>query len=342
MTIKIGDQIISRNNPSFVIAEACDNHMGDIEVAIEMARLSKLAGADAVKFQHHLPDEEMLPDVPLSDNFQKPLFEFLKDHALTISQHQILKDYCDSIGITYLCTPFSWAAALELETLELPAYKIGSGEMTDLPYLDKMAKFNKPLIVSTGMSSENEISRTYNFLISKKVPLVLMNCTSEYPPVYEDINLGFITQMQSMFGKAVIGHSDHTPDLFTCFAAIAYGAKVIEKHVIIDKKTPGPDQSVSIDFFELAELVEGIRKIEAAQGSHKDVHHKEEQIRKWATRSLVTTRFIKKGEVISNDMIWSKRPGTGIPSHNFWEVVGQKTLCDIPQNTLLNWDMISK
>ena len=342
MTIKIGNNFVSQKDPTFIIAEACDNHMGDLNVAIEMARLSKLAGADAVKFQHHLPEEEMLPVVPSSDNFEIPLFEFLKDNALTITQHKILKEYCDSIDITYLCTPFSWAAALELEELQLPAYKIGSGEMTDLPYLDKIATLNKPLIISTGMSSEEEIRRTYNFLIDKGVSLILMNCTSEYPPAYEDINLGFIPQMCSMFEKAVIGHSDHTPDLFTCFGAVSYGARVIEKHVIIDKKTPGPDQSVSIDFYQLAELVEGIRKIEAAQGSRKNVHHKEKQIREWATRSLVSTCPIKAGEVISVDMIWSKRPGTGIPSHNFWEIVGRKALCDIPKNSLLSWDMIEK
>jgi len=268
MIISIGKRIISKEHKVYIIAEACDNHLGNIQTAKEMIRLAKLAGADAIKFQHHIPDEEMLPDVPMSDNFDMPLYEFLKKYALTIEQHAELKKYCDEIGIQYLCTPFSWKAAKELHEIGVDVFKIGSGEMTDIPTLRKIAGFGKPMIISTGMCTFEEIDRTYNELKSR-VPLVLMNCVSEYPPIYEDINLKVINLMMERYSEAIIGHSDHTPDLYTRFAAVVLGAKVIEKHVIIDKRQPGPDQSVSIDFKELAELVEGIRKIEAALGDKK-------------------------------------------------------------------------
>jgi N-acetylneuraminate synthase len=336
MIISIGKRIISKEHKVYIIAEACDNHLGNIQTAKEMIRLAKLAGADAIKFQHHIPDEEMLPDVPMSDNFDIPLYEFLKKYALTIEQHAELKKYCDEIGIQYLCTPFSWKAAKELHEIGVDVFKIGSGEMTDIPTLRKIAGFGKPMIISTGMCTFEEIDRTYNELKSR-VPLVLMNCVSEYPPIYEDINLKVINLMMERYSEAIIGHSDHTPDLYTSFAAVVLGAKVIEKHVIIDKRQPGPDQSVSIDFKELAELVEGIRKIEAALGDKKMLHKREEQIRTWAFRSLVTSRVIKKGEIISGDMLTSKRPGTGIPSWQIDKVVGKTAARDIPENTLLGW-----
>jgi N-acetylneuraminate synthase len=337
MTISISGRPVGPGHPTFIIAEACDNHMGDLDVAIEMARQAKLAKADAVKYQHHLPDEEMLPDTPMSDNFSEPLYEFLKKHALTLDQHRKIKAYCDQIGITYLCTPFSYAAAVELEPLNVGAYKIGSGEMTDIPSLKRIAAFGKPMIVSTGMATLDEVQRTYDALLTTKVPLALLNCVSEYPPVYEDVNLLVINEMQERFPKAVIGHSDHTPDIYTCFSAVTLGACLLEKHVILDKRTPGPDQSVSIDFHELAQLVDGVRKIEAALGSEKSIHGREKQIRTWAFRSVVTTRELKAGETLTQEMLWTKRPGTGIPSHFMPELLGRKTLKAVPKNVLLKW-----
>ena len=268
--IKVGDEY-----PAFIIAEACDNHLGDMVVAKEMIQQAKLANADAIKFQHHLPDEEMLPDVPQSSNFNIPLYEFLKKYALTIDQHAQLKEYSDSVGIKYMCTPFSYKASQELKEIGIDSFKIGSGEMTDIPSLVRISKFKKPMIVSTGMATFEEIDRTYKALASREVSLALMNCVSEYPPSYDDINLKVICKMKEKYPHAVIGHSDHTPDIYTCFSAVTLGAKIIEKHVILDKNQPGPDQSVSIDFNELALLVDGIRKIEASMGDVKKVHKKE-------------------------------------------------------------------
>ncbi len=320
----------------YIIAEGCDNHMGNLNSAKEMAKLAKLAGADCIKFQHHLPDEEMLPDVPMSDNFDMPLYEFLKLHALTLDQHCELKKYCDEIGITYLCTPFSYKAACELEDNGLAyAFKIGSGEMTDIPTLKRIAEFGKPMIISSGMCTLEELDRTYNALKPTGVPLAFTNCLSEYPPVYEDVNLGVLKIMKERYPEAVIGHSDHTPDLYTSYAAVAYGACIIEKHVILNKAIPGPDQSVSIDFMDLHNLVDGCQKVYKSLGSEKKVREKEKTIRNWAFRSIVSTCDIKAGTVITQDMIWSKRPGTGIPSWKMDKVIGKKAIKNIKKNVLI-------
>lgn len=335
----IKDRWVGEGHKCFVIAEGCDNHMGDLQVAKEMALQAKLAGADCIKFQHHLPDEEMLKDVPISSNFDIPLYDFLKLHALTLEQHIELKQYCDQIGILYLCTPFSYKAACELEEAGIAyAFKIGSGEMTDIPSLKRIAAFGKPIIISTGMCTFDEIDRTYRALKDCGAPLAFTNCLSEYPPVYEDVNLGVIKRMKEKYPDVVIGHSDHTPDLYTCYAAVAFGAKIIEKHVILSKMTPGPDQTVSIDFHDLHALVDGVRKVELALGDEKKVREKEVQIRAWAFRSIVSVKSIKKGDTITQDMIWSKRPGTGIPSYRMDEVIGKVAKHDIKQNVLLSFE----
>lgn len=337
-TFNIGSREIGDNHPAFIIAEGGDAHLGSMDLAKEMIRLAQLAGSDAIKFQHHLPYEEMLENSPTSENMKEPLYDFLLKNALTIDQHIELKSYCDDICIQYMCTPFSYKAALELNDAEiLDVIKIGSGEMTDIPSLLKMAKFNKPMIVSTGMCTLDEIHDTYTSLIEAGVDLALTNCVSEYPPVYEDINLHVINRMQEKFSNAIIGHSDHTPTLFTCFGAVMLGAKIIEKHVIVNKLTPGPDQSVSIDFNELRQLVDGIRILEAASGDEKKIHKREDAIRAWAFRSIVSCRKILKGEIITEDMIWSKRPGTGIPSKRMNDVIGRIAAKDIDENILLKW-----
>jgi N-acetylneuraminate synthase len=237
-----------------------------------------------------------------------------------------------------MCTPFSYKAAVELKEIGLDIFKIGSGEMTDIPSLLKIADLGNPMIVSTGMSTYAEIERTYKALTDYGVNLAMTNCVSEYPPKYEDVNFGVISVMKEKYPKAIIGHSDHTADIYTCIAAVVHKPAIIEKHVILDKRTPGPDQSVSLDFDELRQLCDGIRKVEAAMGSEKKIHDREEQIREWAFRSVVSTVEIKEGEVITADMVWTKRPGTGIPSHQMDEVIGKTATRTIEENVLIKWE----
>lgn len=338
MKMKIGRTEITPSGRCYIIAEACENHLGDMEVAREMVRLSKLAGADAVKFQHHLPDEEMLADAPMSDNFSEPLYDFLKRCSLKIEQHEELRDLCVKVGIQYLCTPFCYAAAKDLHEMGVDAFKIGSGEMTDIPSLLKIADLGHPMLLSTGMCTLDEVQETHDALKQHGVSFALFNCTSEYPPKYEDINLRVLPEMQRRFPDILIGHSDHTPDLYTSFAAVTLGARFIEKHITTDKRRPGPDQSVSIDMADLHELVNGTRKIEAAMGISKKVNEKERAIRTWAFRSVVAVRDIPQGAKIGPDMVWTKRPGTGIPSKEMPKVLGKRAKCAIPANTLLRWE----
>jgi N,N'-diacetyllegionaminate synthase len=304
-----------------------------------MIQAAFVAGADAIKFQHHLPDEEMLPSVPSSSNMAEPLYEFLKRNALTISQHKELSDFAKGVGIRYLCTPFSWQAALELETVvDPPAYKIGSGEFTDSPTLRRIATFGKPMILSTGMSTVDEIDWVYELMCSLNVPFALMNCTSAYPPQACDISLGFLPEMARRYPAAWLGHSDHMPGIATALGAVALGARILEKHVTMDKQLAGPDADVSITFNDLANLVEGAEEIADAMSSEKFVRPSEHEIRLWARRSLVYTAHFYAGHMIAETDIWGKRPGTGVPSSSLEQYVGRRLVRDVKANTLLSDD----
>jgi sialic acid synthase SpsE len=336
--IQIDGCTIGPSEPCFVIAEACDNHLGNLEVAKEMVREAKACGVDAIKFQHHLPDEEMLREgVPMSANFNIPLYEFLERYALKLDQHYELYQYCKEVGIIYLCTPFSRKAAEEINAMGVSAFKIGSGELTDLPTLKVIAKFGKPMILSTGMAEWHEIDETMKTIRPINDQIVLMNCVSEYPARHADVNLNVIREMERRY-DVIVGHSDHTPDIYTSIAAVALGAKLIEKHFILDRAQPGPDQSVSIEPSEMSELVKGVHRVEKALGNNKKVHDLEKPIRSWAHRSVVSIRPISKGSQIVPDMVWTKRPGTGIAAKHLEEIISRTAVCDIPVDHLIRWE----
>ncbi len=336
--IHIDGRTIGPSDRCFVIAEACDNHLGNVDVAKEMIRQAKACGVDAIKFQHHLPDEEMLRDnVPMSGNFDIPLYEFLERYALKLDQHYELLEYCKELGIIYLCTPFSRKAACEMNEMGLEAFKIGSGELTDLPTLKVIAGFGKPMILSTGMAEWQEIDETMDVLRPINSQIVLMNCVSEYPARHADVNLNVIREMERRY-DVVVGHSDHTPDIYTSIAAVALGAKLVEKHFILDRRQPGPDQSVSIEPYEFCELVKAVHRVEQALGNNKTVHNLEKPIRSWAHRSVVSLRPISKGSRIAADMVWTKRPGTGIAAKHLEEIISRTAVCDIPADHLIQWE----
>jgi sialic acid synthase SpsE len=331
-----------KKNKVIIIAEACDNHFGKLENAKKMVVYAKKAGADVIKFQHHLPDEEMLRNVPKSSNFKISLYDFLKKYSLKLSDHKKLKEYCKKIGILYLCTPFSYKAAEELNSIGVEWFKIGSGEFTDTPFIKKILKFNKPIIFSTGMCTISEIKMVYKIIKKhKNKKIAFMNCTSEYPPILEDLNLGFITILKKNYPEILIGHSDHTNDILSSIAAVSLGAKIIEKHVNLDYKNFGPDRDVSISFKKFAEMVKCIRKLEKSLGTKKRIYKKEIQIRKWATRSIVSLKDIKKNQKIKVDDVWSKRPGTGIPSRYMDKIIGKTAKKFIKKNTLIKKSQIS-
>lgn len=328
-------------NKLFVIAEACDNHMGSFDMAIALVDAAVSSGVDAIKFQHHLAYEEMLEDAPMSDNFSEPLFDFLERNALTLDEHIRLKEYCDSKKITYLCTPFSYKAATEIKNL-VPFFKIGSGEFQDKWFIDNLVALKKPVLFSTGMCSWNELLQNVMYIKETGLDFALMNCLSEYPPNYKDMNLNVITKMINTFDNTIIGHSDHSPEIYTSVIAASLGAKIIEKHLTISSFVPGPDQSVSITSDQFRNLVDACKYAPDVTGGEKQIHDKEIDIRTWAYRSVVSRRDIQEGEVIKIEDICTKRPGTGIPSAKYKSIIGKKVIKKIPENSLISEDQISE
>ena len=318
----------------YIIAEACDNHMGSIEMARALCRAAKYAGADAVKFQHHIPYEEMLKQGTMSDNFDEHLYDFLERNALSLKQHYELKDYCEEIGISYLCTPFSLKAAQEIADL-VPFFKIGSGEFQDWWLIDGLIKLEKSVIFSSGMSSYPELKKNVEYLRQSNLDFALLNCLSEYPPKFHDMNLKFITQLINEFPDIVIGHSDHTQTTFTSTLAVGFGAQIIEKHITLSKMIHGPDKDVSLDPEQFKQLVINLRNINQTLGSEKIVNMDEIAVREWAYRSVVATKDIFPGTEIEIGHLCTKRPGTGIPSKNYKSLIGKKSTKHILKNTMI-------
>jgi sialic acid synthase SpsE len=338
--LSIGDRLVGDGHPCYVIAEACINHNGDFATAMEMVEQAHSAGADAIKFQVHYLEHEMLPEVPTSGNFDKPLWQVLDETNLTDEEHAVLRERCMRLGIEYLCTAYCREAGDFLAQLGVAAFKTGSGEMTNHPFLRSLARHGRPLLVSTGMATEVEVEATVRVLRETGAPFGLFHCTSEYPPVYEDINLGLIPAYKDRYG-VVVGHSDHTPTIYTALAAVALGAALVEKHFTLDRSQPGADHAVSVEPAELRRLVEGIRAVEAASGSRKDVFERERPIRAWAHHSVVTLRPIASGEALTEENVWVKRPGTGIPASELDRVLGHRAARDLGPNELVGWEDVA-
>jgi N-acetylneuraminate synthase len=333
----IGDKAAGDGHPTYVIAEACVNHNGDFDTAIELIDEAADAGADAVKFQLHYPEHEMLAAaMPPSDNFEKPLDEIVRETHLTEEQHAKLRDHCAERGVEYLCTAYSREAADALAELGVRMFKIGSGETMNHPLLRWIAKHGRPMLVATGMTELDEVDRTVDVLRETGIEFGLMHCTSEYPPVYDDINLRMVPFYQERYG-VVVGHSDHSPDITTALGAVALGAHIVEKHFTLTRDQAGPDHPVSIEPDELTEMVRRIRILEAARGAEKAVFEREKQIRAWAHHSVVTLKPIAAGERFDDANVWVKRPGTGIPAEKLEDVLGKTAARDLDANVQVDW-----
>lgn len=338
-SFSIGKVRIGGDAPCVVIAEIADSHLGRVDVARRLIEEAKKAGADFAKFQLHLPDVEMVPgSITMWDG---PLYDILKRNLLSIDQHRELRDHCAKVGIEYLCTPFCAPAADLLDSIGVGGYKTGSGEMTNLPMLRQIARKKKPMIVSTGMCTLDEIDATVAVLREEKATFALTNCTSEYPAKYEHINLPMIRTLAERY-KVVVGHSDHTVDSYTAFAAVATGAKIIEKHFTLSKDLPGPDHFISLVPEELAALVDGIRKTEKAMTPRpKAVTAEEQKVREWAHHSVVAAADVAAGTTLSAELVTVKRPGSGIPAAKLGEVVGRTAKRALKKDAILKWDDLS-
>lgn len=339
--IRIGNIVIGPNRPVFVIAEAGINHNGSFSIAKKMVDMAKKAGADCIKFQTHITEEEMTKTNILPGKISKtPLWNIIKNCELTEQEELKLSNYCKEKKILFLSTPFSIPAIDRLEKIKIPAYKIGSGELTNLPFLKHIAEKGKPVILSSGMSNMNEIKVAVSLFKKHRIPLALLQTTSEYPCDYRDVNLGVLDIYKRLFDIPV-GISDHSFGIYTALGAVAKGASIVEKHVTLDKKMPGPDQKLSLEPHELAELVKGCRAIKLALGSTKKILKKELPVLRFARESVVTLQKISKGDIFSEKNLTTKRPGTGqIPAKEYYKIIGRKAKRDIAENKQLRYSDI--
>jgi len=341
-SVKIGDRIIGPEQPPFIIAEACINHEGDIDIAEKMVRIAHDLRIDCIKFQIHVLENEMLREAPQSDNFDEPLWDTLERTNLSIEEHVRLKELCERLGIMYLCTPFSRDGADLLEDIEVRFYKTGSGELTNLPLIEHIAKKGKPMIVSTGMCRYEEVKETVDLIKAVGTPLILTHCVSAYPTPYRIVNLNMIEKYRDEF-QVPVGLSDHSQGIYTSLGAVALGACVIEKHFTLDKTQKGPDHASSIEPDEFGELVKGAQAIHEALGDKREIFEEEKQIVSWARESVVSEKLIPKGSVITAESVWVKRPGPvpgGVPAKDLKNIIGKKALVDIQKNCQIKWEYI--
>lgn len=338
----INNRKIGSNFPPLVIAEIGINHEGSFQKAIQMVDDAYEAGCECAKFQSHVIEDEMIPNNVIPGNASESIWDIMARCALTEEEEYKLKAYVESKGLIYLCTPFSRAAAERLHHMNVPAYKIGSGECNNYPLISHIAGFGKPVILSTGMNNIDSITPGVEILRRANVPFAVLHCTSMYPTPYDKVRLGALDELQRAFPDAVVGLSDHSLGNYTCFGAVALGASILEKHFTSDKTWPGPDVSISIDPFELHDLVEGSKAIHSAMGGSKTILAEEQPTIDFAYACVVTTAKIRKGERFTKENCWVKRPGTGeIKAVDYEKVMGQAAMQDLEENTQVRWADIS-
>lgn len=320
-----------------VIAEAGVNHNGDIELARQMVVAAKQAGADYVKFQTAIPELVISTYAPKAE-YQKittgadeSQLEMCRKIHLPLSDYAGLKAYCDEVGIGFMSTPFDLVSIDCLAELGMDYWKIPSGEITNLPYLRKIASYGGRVILSTGMSTLDEVENAVKILESNgtgRENIILLHCTTQYPTPFGAVNLRAMDALATL-GCASVGYSDHTQGIAVPVAAVALGASVIEKHFTLDRSLPGPDQTASLEPDELRQMVDEIRQVELAFGDgEKKVAEVERPNIEVARKSIVATKFIRKGDVLNEDNLTVKRPGSGVSPMLWDSVIGTVAVAD--------------
>lgn len=325
----------------YIIAEAGVNHNGSIELAKELVDIAKSSGADCVKFQT-FKSENLVSNATQKAEYQiratgdTSQKDMLKKLELSYDEFLELKNYCDKVGICFLSTPFDFDSIAFLNMIDMPFWKIPSGEVTNFPYLIALAKTGKPIIMSTGMCEMDEIEMAVHVLQENGAgDIKLLHCNTEYPTPFEDVNLSAMIEMQKKF-NVEIGYSDHTEGIEVAIAAVALGATVIEKHFTLSREMEGPDHKASIEPDGLAAMVSGIRNIEKAIGDgKKKVSASEKKNKIIVRKSIVAGRKIKKGEIFTEENITVKRPGKGISPIHWNKVLGSKAVRDFEKDELI-------
>jgi sialic acid synthase SpsE len=338
MDFRIGDRRIGPDDPPFVIPEIGINHEGIFERAIQMVDDAAEAGAECVKFQCHVVDDEMIPNDVVPGNTSETIWNIMARCALPLEEERAVKAHVESKGMFYLSTPFSRAAADRLESLGVQAYKVGSGECNNYPLVEHIAGFGKPMIMSTGMNDIESVRPSVEIMRRAGVPFALLHCTSVYPTPPSLVRLGALAELRAAFPDAVVGLSDHTLTIHPAVGAVALGASIVERHFTSDRSWPGPDIEISMTPPELAELIEGSRLVWEASGGSKAILEQESPTIAFAYATVVTIADISAGEALTRDNLWVKRPGTGeIRAVDFERVLGRRAAKPLARDTQVAW-----
>ena len=328
-------------NKVFIIAEAGVNHNGSLKLAKKMVEKAVEAKVDAIKFQTFIAknlvsrNTEKANYQKLNTNNKESQLEMIKKLELSFEQFIELKRYCDEMRIKFLSTPFDLESIEFLKKLGMKVWKVPSGEITNLPYLRKIAEVADEIILSTGMSDLDEISKAVEILKKENKKISILHCNTEYPTPMEDVNLRAMELLKEKFNVEV-GYSDHTLGIEVPIAAVALGAKIIEKHFTLDKNMEGPDHKASLEPEELKKMVTGIRNIEKALGKkQKEVTESEKKNKDIARKSIVAKKNIKKGEIFTEESLTVKRPGNGISPMQWDEVIGKISIRNFEEDELI-------
>jgi len=344
--IRIGKKSIGEQHPCFVIAEAGVNHNGDITLAKQLVDTAKNAGADAVKFQTFKAEGVVTTNTTIASYARKNLGktltqqEMIKHLELSYNEFISLKKYCDTKKILFLSTPHSFDAIDFLDPL-VPAYKFGSGDLTNIPALRYAAKKHKPMLLGTGMATLAEV-RTAIRAIRKtgNNQIIALHCTTNYPCPLNEVNLRAMLTMRHAL-NCLVGYSDHTMGITVPIMAATLGAVVIEKHFTLDKTLQGPDHKASLEPLELSQMIAAIRDVETILGSYaKKPTASEKDIMKIVRKSIVAAQDIPKGSLLRKDLLGIKRPGTGLPPAKLDTLLGRKTKRDIKKDELIKLSMV--
>jgi N-acetylneuraminate synthase len=340
--LQIADRAIGSTHRPFVIAEVGINHDGDFDRAVRMFHDVAQAGGECVKIQSHIVDDEMIPNDVVPGNADEPIWDMMQRCALSSDMERELKGVAENLGLIFLSTPFSRAAADNLDAMGVDAFKVGSGECNNYPLVDHIASLGRPMIVSTGMNDLPSIAPTVAILRRRRVPFALLHCTSLYPTPYDKVRLGALAQMAAVFPDAVLGLSDHSPSIFPLLGAVPLGAAVLERHFTSDPTWDGPDVPVSMTPDQLQLLIGGADAIHASLGGTKEILPEEQPTIDFAYASVVTIAPVAAGEELTRANLWVKRPGTGeIRAADYERVLGRRAATGIPVNAQVRWQDLS-
>lgn len=329
---EISGRKIGYNYDPLVIAEIGINHGGKLSEALKLVDQAYKSGVEIIKHQTHIPEDEMSSEAKnvIPSHTKESIYEIIDDCSLSEKDEIKLKEYVESKNMIFISTPFSRRAALRLEKMNVPAYKIGSGECNNYPLLKLISSFGKPIILSTGMNTIASIKKAVNIFESFNIPYALLHCTNIYPTPNSLVRLGAINELFHHFPKAVIGLSDHTTSNYPCIASVALGASILERHFTDSMDRVGPDIICSMDPKECKELIHASKIVKEARGGKKGPVPDEKATIDFAYASVVSTKSIKKGEIFSKNNIWVKRPGTGeLLAEEYENILGKESTVDI-------------